>query len=87
MQYPTIDNATLLAWYGEALNALHQLRTGAKIASASYSQGTGARGVTYTQADRDDLIRYIAQLESALAQRGLLADSTKPRRRAIGIRY
>ncbi len=86
MDLSTIDSPTLQAWHAEALRANHALMSGRQVVSASYSQATGSRSVSYTAANLNDLRQWIAQLEAALVKRGLLA-MPPPRRRAIGLRY
>lgn len=84
MDLSTIDNATLTVWYREATEAMHALMTGRQTVSASYSQGTGARSVTYSQANLGDLRQWLEQLAVAMAARSLIT-LPRPRRRAIGI--
>ena len=43
--------ATLQQWLADAQQALHDLSTGAKGESFSYTQGDGSKSVTYTRAD------------------------------------
>lgn len=85
MDFATIDDTTLLSWYGQAIQAMNDLMTGGKVTSVSYSQGTGARSVTYTQANIADLRQWIAQLAAALSARSLILQPA--RRRAIGVRF
>ena len=72
------DSATLQQRLDEAENAYHQLQIGRTEVTVSYQQGTGARAVTYSQADRGALAGYIADLKRQLGM---------SRRRAIGIRF
>lgn len=58
--------ATVQQWLSDALNAEQQLLTGAKVVTASYSQGDGARAVTYTAADLVMLRARIAELSAFL---------------------
>jgi hypothetical protein len=51
---------TLQAWLLQAQQALHDLSTGNKGESYSYTQGDGARSVTYTRANINDLRAGIA---------------------------
>lgn len=66
--------ATLQQWLIEAQQALHELSTGAKGESYSYTQGDGSKAVTYTRADLGALQAHILALQYALGIR---------RRRAI----
>lgn len=86
MDLSVIDTATLKAWHGEAIAALHALSIGRREVSLSYSTPGSARSGTYTAADRDQLAQWIGQLADALASRGELTQP-RPRRRAIGIRF
>jgi hypothetical protein len=78
--YPRVNNftgvppATLQQWLADAQQAMHDLSTGAKGESYSYTQGDGAKSVTYTRATIGDLQQYILGLQYALGIR---------RRRAI----
>lgn len=49
-----------------AQTALLQLQTGAKVVTASYTQGDGAKSVTYTQASIGGLVMLIKQLQAQL---------------------
>lgn len=49
-----------------AQQAYHDVLTGNKPVSVSYSQETGAKSVTYTQANLQQLLGYITSLQSAL---------------------
>lgn len=69
-----VPDATLRAWLLQAQTALHELSTGGKVASASYSQGEGGKSVTFTQAQLPALRAHIAALK---AQLGMV---TRPRR-------
>lgn len=60
-----------------ARRAYTQLMSGEKIVSASYSQGDGARSVTYTQANLAQLTAYIRQLQVAL---GMTTSARRPAR-------
>lgn len=64
-----IPRATLLQWLTEAQQAMHDLVTGAKGESYSYSQGDGAKSVTYTRANIGQLRGYIAELKAQLGVR------------------
>lgn len=61
--------ATVQAWLLSAQTALMQLSTGAKVVTASYSQGDGAQSVTYTAADQVRLQGFIALLQAQLGVR------------------
>ena len=69
-----VPQATLQQWLTESQQALHDLSTGAKGESFSYTQGDGAKSVTYTRADLGALQAHINALLYALGLR---------RRRAI----
>ena len=65
----------------QALNAAQQayidLSTGAKGESYSYSQGDGARAVTYSKANIGELSALIRQLQQQL---GLICRARRPLR-------
>ena len=69
-----VPKPTLEQWLAESQQALHDLSTGAKGESFSYTQGDGAKSVTYTRADIGALQAHINALLYALGMR---------RRRAI----
>ncbi len=75
MRTPTINNftgvpkATLQKWLADAQQALHELSTGAKGEAYSYTQGDGARSVTYTRTDLGALQAHINSLMYALGMR------------------
>ncbi|VVP61665.1 hypothetical protein PS870_06405 [Pseudomonas fluorescens] len=69
-----VPKATLQQWLTESQQALHDLSTGNKGESFSYTQGDGAKSVTYTRADIGALQAHINALLYALGMR---------RRRAI----
>jgi hypothetical protein len=46
--------------------ALLDLESGAKVATASYTQGDGARTVSYTQADRVSLRQTILSVQAQI---------------------
>ena len=58
-----------------AQTALHQLMTGQKIVTASYSQGEGSQTVSYRQTDAATLTAYIRLLQ---AQLGIAGTSRRP---------
>lgn len=74
---PTVLQAQLTA----TQQCLLQLRSGQKVASASYGQGDNSRTVSFSQAQQADCIRQIRELQ---AQLGIIAH---PRRRALGVRF
>lgn len=67
------DITTLRAWRSEAQAALHQLVTGALVASCTRL----GRTVSYTQANVADLRSYISDLDQQIAT----AAGTTPARR------
>lgn len=69
-----VPQATLEQWLADAQQALHDLSTGTKGESYSYTQGDGTKSVTYTRANIGQLQAYINELQYALGIR---------RRRAI----
>ncbi len=75
---PALPLATLQANLAAAQAALDQLLRGARVATASYSEGGGTRSVTYTKTDVGTLRNYIDDLQSQLGYRA---------RRAIGVRF
>lgn len=75
-----VSTATLQAWLAAAQQALQDLRTGAKGESFAYTQGDGAKSVTYTRANVNDLVAWIRELQAALGM-------TSHPRRAIGVRF
>ena len=61
-----IPLATLQQWQVEAMLAVHQLSTGQKGESYSYTQGDGAKAITYTRANINDLRAWLAKLNAQL---------------------
>jgi len=61
-----VPEATLRQWQIDALTAMHELSTGKKRVTVSYSQGDGSRSVTYAQANIDDLRAWLAKLNAQL---------------------
>jgi hypothetical protein len=61
----------------QAQQAYVQLASGAKVATASYAQGDGAKSVTYTQAELGPLTMIIKQLQVSL---GMLRRARRPMR-------
>lgn len=74
-----VPQATLQCWLSEAQQALHNLQTGTKIATVSYSQGDGQKLVTYQRANIAELERHIRDIAQAL---GLVGP-----RRAMGVAF
>lgn len=58
--------ATLQQWQMEAMLALHQLSTGQKGEAYAYTQGDGAKSVTYTRSNINDLRAWLAKLNAQL---------------------
>lgn len=56
----------LQGWLLEAQTAMHQLSTGSKGESYSYTQGDGAKSVTYTRADINTLRQWIMKLNAQI---------------------
>jgi hypothetical protein len=63
-----LPRTTVQAWLTAAMTAEQELSTGAKVATASYSQGDGSRSVTYTPAD---LFRLRARIQELAAFLGV----------------
>ena len=61
-----VDPATLQQWLGQAQAAYAALMTGARVATASYSQGDGSKSVSYTPAQATMLAGWIMQLQRQL---------------------
>jgi hypothetical protein len=70
-----IETTLLQRWLAESQQALHDLKTGAQGQSYSYTQGDGAKAVTYTPANTPALEEHIRELQAAL---GLIAHSRSP---------
>ena len=64
--YDGLPRETLLAQLQAMQMALLQLTAGEQIASVSYSQGEGARSVTYRATDLSALRAEILSLQAAL---------------------
>ena len=76
-----VDPSTLQTWLTQAQQAYQDLRTGAKVEVAAYTQGDGGqKSVTYTRANIDQLATWIGELQAALGIR-------THARRAIGVRF
>jgi hypothetical protein len=65
----------LRAALADAQQAYLDLSTGAKGASYSYTQGDGAKAVTYTQTNVQQLVVLIKQLQ---AQLGIISQTRRP---------
>lgn len=74
--WSTLPRETLQKYLRDAQQAYHEVMTGSKPVSVSYSQETGAKSVTYNQANIQNLLGYIKDLQRSLGIN---------RRRAIGI--
>jgi len=61
-----VDKATLETRLAEAKQAQHELLTGAKAVSLSYSQGGGSHSMSFTAANLGDLNAYIFDLKRQL---------------------
>jgi hypothetical protein len=57
---------TVRQWLVAAVTAEQELAIGAKVVTASYSQGDGSRSVSYSAADRLMLKARIAELSAFL---------------------
>ena len=78
MMFVGITKTQLQEMLQKAQQARFDLATGQKGVSFSYTQGDGTRSVTYTQANMNDLLALIQELQMAL---GISC------RRAVGFRY
>ncbi|MDI2091612.1 gpW family head-tail joining protein [Commensalibacter oyaizuii] len=76
--WSNLSRETLQSYLSQAQQAYNNLMLGNKPISVSYSQETGAKSVTYTQANMQLLQGYILDLQRALGIN---------RRRAIGVRF
>ena len=72
-----MPTATLQKTLAEARQAYIDLATGAKGTSYSYTQGDGARAVTYTQTNISQLIVLIRTLQQ---QVGIVSRARRPMR-------
>jgi len=61
-----VPEPTLRQWLFQAQQALHELSTGEKGESYSYTQGDGAKSVTYSRANIGMLTAHIAALKAQL---------------------
>jgi len=64
-----VSPSTLQQWLTDAQQAMHDLMTGAKGESYSYTQGDGAKSVTYTRANIGQLRAYISEIKAQLGIR------------------
>ncbi|MDR3408460.1 MAG: gpW family head-tail joining protein [Methylovirgula sp.] len=69
--------ATLQAWLTSAQTALFQLQSGVQVANASYTQGDGAKSVSYRAPDMAALNLLIRQLQQEL---GIIRRARRPLR-------
>jgi hypothetical protein len=81
----TIDNATLQQWNAAAINAFVTYNTTGRVTTANYTQGDGAKSVSYSVPDIGTLRAFMAQIQDEMMRRGLLA--RRRMRRAIGVRF
>ena len=70
MQRPQLEHALR-----EAQQAYLQLSTGARVVTASYTQGDGAKSVTYTAASLPNIVALIKELQ---AQLGIVRHGRRP---------
>jgi hypothetical protein len=75
-----MDTSVLQAQLQAAQQAYLDLSTGAKGETYSYTQGDGAKSVTFTRANLSQLVMLIRQLQQQL---GVIPHA----RRAIGVRF
>lgn len=61
-----MSTAQLQAALAAAQQAYVDLSSGVKVVTASYTQGDGARSVTYTQTDLPRVVALIKQLQAQL---------------------
>lgn len=73
-----LPRETLKQYLATAQQAYHEVLTGSRPVSVSYSQETGSKSVTYTQANLPQLLGYIQSLQQALGLN---------RRRALRVRF
>lgn len=76
--WSNLSRETLQIYLTNAQQAYNDLLIGNKPISVSYSQETGAKSVTYTQANMQQLQGYIMDLQRTLGIN---------RRRANGVRF
>ncbi len=70
-----MSTAALQTALANAQQAYLDLSTGSKVVTASYTQGDGAKSVTYTQAQLPQLTALIQQLQRQL---GLISGGRRP---------
>jgi hypothetical protein len=70
-----MSNAALQTALANAQAAYIQLSTGGKVEVAAYTQGDGAKSVTYTKADLGALTALIKQLQ---VQLGMIRRGRRP---------
>ena len=70
-----MSSAQLQTALANAQQAYLDLSTGAKVTTASYSQGDGSRSVTYTQTDMAKLTMLIKSLQ---VQLGIITRARRP---------
>lgn len=64
--WSNLPRETLKQYLVNAQQAYNDVMTGSKPISVSYSQETGAKSVTYNQANINQLLGYILSLQKAL---------------------
>jgi hypothetical protein len=72
-----IPRPQLEAALRSAQQAYVELSLGAKVVTASYTQGDGAKAVTYTAASLPNLVAMIKELQ---AQLGIVRHARRPQR-------
>ncbi|TAL89276.1 MAG: phage head-tail adapter protein [Candidimonas sp.] len=65
-EFSGVPVSTLQSWLADAMQAQHDLLTGGKGESYSYTQGDGNKSVTFTRVNMADLAAYILRLKMAL---------------------
>lgn len=61
-----IPTPTLQQWLKDAQQAMHDLMTGVKAVTVTYTQGDGQKSVTYNRGDMTMLRGYIQELKMQL---------------------
>jgi hypothetical protein len=82
-----IDTPTLQGWYTQALNNYAASRSGGRPISASYTQGDGSKSVAFNTTSWAEIQAWVSQLQKELQCRGVLPQSCRRSRRAIGFVY
>lgn len=72
-----MSNTQLQAALATAQQAYLDLSSGAKVVTASYTQGDGSKSVTYTAASLPNIVALIKQLQ---AQLGIVRHGRRPQR-------